>query len=93
MCQGQQRLAFEIIYTRHADKQLDFYDGLPALQKNLNKQIAILKKNPYEPPCEALSGDLKGLYSRRINWQHRLVYRVERKKVIVVSVRSHYESV
>ena len=85
-------MAFEIVYTKRADKQLDFYDGLPALQNKLNKQLVILKRNPYEPPCEALSGELKGLYSWRINRQHRLVYRVEKKKVIVVSVWSHYES-
>ena len=84
-------MAFEIVYTKRADKQLDFYDGLPALQNNLNKQLAVLKRNPYKPPCEALSGKLKGLYSRRINRKHRLVYRVENNKVIVVSVWSHYE--
>ena len=84
-------MAFEIVFTKHAGKQLDFYDGLPALQNNLNKQLTILKRNPFEPPYEALSGELKDLYSRRINRRHRLVYRVERKKVIVVSVWSHYE--
>ena len=85
-------MAFEIVYTKHANKQLDFYDNLPALQRSLNKQLAKIKKNPYEPPYESLRGELKGLYSRRINRQHRLVYRVERKKVIIVSVWTHYES-
>ena len=59
----------------------------------VNWLINILKKNPYEPPYEKLSGDLKGYYSRRINIKHRLVYSVdEDKKIIqVVSVWSHYE--
>lgn len=38
-----------------------------------------LERNPFEtpPPYEKLSGDLRGMYSRRINIQHRLVYEVD----------------
>ncbi len=45
------------------------------------------------PPYEALVGDMKGLFSRRINRQHRLVYRVfeEQKTIMIVSMWSHYE--
>lgn len=36
------------------------------------------RKNPFEnlPPYEKLVGNMDGLYSRRINIQHRLVYQV-----------------
>lgn len=38
----------------------------------------IARKNPFEnlPPYEKLVGNMDGLYSRRINIQHRLVYQV-----------------
>ena len=38
--------------------------------------IEILKVNPLQPPCEALVGNLAGLYSLRINIQRRLVYEI-----------------
>ena len=57
--------------------------------------LDILRKNPFQtpPPFEKLIGDLKGLYSRRINVQRRLVYRVEKKIKVVVVVRmwTHYQ--
>lgn len=63
------------------------------LDSNLKSLLEILKRNPYEPPYEKLSGNLKGYCSRRINIKHRLVYSVneETKTVRVVSVWSHYE--
>jgi Txe/YoeB family toxin of toxin-antitoxin system len=37
-----------------------------------------MKNNPFQipPEYEKLNGDMKGLYSRRINKKHRLVYDV-----------------
>ncbi len=63
------------------------------LQGNVRALIEILKSNPYKPPYEKLSGNLKGYYSRRINIKHRLVYSVndETKTIRVVSVWSHYD--
>ena len=34
----------------------------------------------YPPSYEKLIGDLNGLYSRRINTQHRIVYEVDEEK-------------
>ena len=63
------------------------------LDSNVRTLIDILKNNPYDPPYEKLSGNLKGYYSRRINIKHRLVYSIndDEKIVRVVSVWSHYE--
>ncbi|WP_342597790.1 Txe/YoeB family addiction module toxin [Cyanobacterium aponinum UTEX 3222] len=63
------------------------------LDGNLKELLNILKSNPYEPPYEKLSGNLKGYYSRRINIKHRLVYRVDdnNKTIKILSVWSHYE--
>jgi Txe/YoeB family toxin of toxin-antitoxin system len=57
--------------------------------------LEILRINPLQnpPPYEKLVGDLAGAYSRRINLQHRLVYRLDEaaKVVGVLRMWSHYE--
>jgi len=45
--------------------------------------IEILRKNPLEPPYEELVGNLTGLYSRRINIQHRLVYEIFDEEITI----------
>lgn len=57
--------------------------------------VDLIKEDPFATPpsCEKLVGDLKGLYSRRINIKHRLVYQVyEDEKVIkIISLWTHYD--
>ena len=65
------------------------------LDKKAKNLIELIKENPYQTPptYEKLQGDLFGLYSRRINIKHRLVYQVlEDEKVIkILSMWTHYE--
>ena len=49
--------------------------------------IEILRNNPLEPPYEELVGNLVGLYSRRINIQHRLVYEIFNEEVAIGDVK------
>jgi Txe/YoeB family toxin of toxin-antitoxin system len=57
--------------------------------------LGLLEVDPFQNPTpyEKLVGDLKGVYARRINIQHRLVYEVFRKEktVRVLRMWSHYE--
>ena len=57
--------------------------------------LDVLRNNPFQnpPPYEKLGGEFKGLYSRRINAQHRLVYDVRKREKIVRILRiwTHYE--
>ena len=48
------------------------------LDGNAKRLLRILSENPFQnpPPYEKLVGDLRGMYSRRINVQHRIVYQV-----------------
>lgn len=66
--------------------------GLKSKVENL---IEIIKMNPYQnpPPYEKLTGDLAGMYSRRINIQHRLVYEIDdkNKRIKILMMWSHYE--
>ena len=65
------------------------------LDDKAKKLIDIIRVNPYQnsPSYEKLKGNMDGLYSRRINYQHRLVYQVfEDERVIkIISLWSHYE--
>lgn len=39
---------------------------------------------------EPLKGDLSGYWSRRIDDEHRLVYRATEKEVVIIKARYHY---
>lgn len=88
-------VGYTIVITKAAQKDKEKIKSVPALRKNVDNLINILKENPFQnpPPYEKLVGDLSGLYSRRINVQHRLVYEVIQKEKIIkiVSMWSHYE--
>ena len=66
-----------------------------ALKPKVQDLLAILAANPLQnpPPYEKLVGDLAGAYSRRINFQDRLVYEVfvEEKIVRVLRLWTRYE--
>ena len=65
------------------------------LKPKAMKLLEIIQKDPYQypPEYEYLKGDMKGLISRRINKQHRLVYEVfETEKLIkIYRMWKHYE--
>ena len=77
---------YEIIYTKTAVKEIEKIK-VAKLDKNCKQLIDIIRNNPFQipPSYEKLVGDLKGLYSRRINIKHRLVYQVyEDEKIIKI---------
>ena len=84
---------WKVLFHRYAVKDLELLKraGLSAKAKALAE---LLENDPFQmpPPYEKLSGDLKGLYSRRINVQHRLVYEVneENRTVRVLRMWTHY---
>ena len=63
------------------------------LRPRVETLLAILSKNPFQnpPPYKSLQGELSGAYSRRINIQHRLVYKVDKKdrSVLVIRLWAH----
>lgn len=64
--------------------------------KNIHKKIIKLLTEIIETPFtgtgkpEALKHKLSGCWSRRITKEHRLVYQVSEKAIIVVSCKFHY---
>lgn len=85
---------YKIMYTKMAIKDIKNLKAFH-LDKKAKQLVEILENNPFQfpPPYEKLIGDLQGLYSRRINIQHRSVYQVyeEDKIVKIISLWTHYE--
>lgn len=85
---------YSIKYTKQALKDIDNLKQA-GLSSKAEKLINIIKENPFQnpPPCEKLIGDLQGMYSRRINIQHRLVYEVFKQEQTIKIIRlwKHYE--
>jgi toxin YoeB len=54
--------------------------------------IEEIKRNPFigigKP--EPLKGDFKGFWSRRIDDEHRIIYKIEQGVLIIHSCRFHY---
>lgn len=61
--------------------------------KKINNLIKDIQRNPYSGlgKPEALKGELSGFYSRRIDKEHRLVYRVKNEVLEILSCKGHYE--
>jgi len=84
---------YKILYSKLALKDAKKLSSAN-LATRAQELIEIIRKNPFQnpPPYEKLVGNLSGLYSRRINIKHRIVYEVrEEDKVIRIHrMWSHY---
>lgn len=62
----------------------------------INKVILLLEELTQHPftgtgKPEPLKYNLSGMWSRRINKEHRLVYEVKENTVFILSAKGHYE--
>lgn len=60
--------------------------------KKINNLIKEIMRNPFEGTGkpEPLKFDLSGFWSRRIDQEHRIVYRVEKNDLHILTCRYHY---
>ena len=63
------------------------------MMKKINDLIKDIQRTPYEGmgKPEALKYDLAGLWSRRIDREHRLVYQANENEILIYSCRYHYD--
>lgn len=82
---------WKILYEKRVQKDLDKLKKAGLVQ-NAKKIIEELSHDPFSSSYEKLVGDLSGLYSRRINIKHRLVYKIQKQEkiIVVISMWSHY---
>jgi toxin YoeB len=87
-------VSWKLVYAKQALKDAKKL-AASGLKPKAQELLTVLESNPFQnpPAFEKLVGDLQGLYSRRINIQHRLVYEIFEQEHIVRVLRmwSHYE--
>jgi len=72
------------------------YNEWSTTQRQIHSKVVELIKDIERHPFtglgkpEPLKHHLKGLWGRRINDEHRLVYRVTDEEIIIVSCKFHY---
>lgn len=83
-------MKYKILFTKQAEKDLQKVAASP-LKKKAFHLLNILEEDPLQPPYEKLVDQIS-TYSRRINLQHRLVYRIDEEKQTIVIIRmwTHY---
>ncbi|MFD1702281.1 Txe/YoeB family addiction module toxin [Methylopila henanensis] len=68
----------------------------PELADKINALIKEVRRSPFQGlgKPEPLKNELKGWWSRRINWEHRLIYRVvgmgDDQTLEIATCRFHY---
>lgn len=96
---------YRIVFEKQAVKDIQNLKSAK-LDDKAKELIEVVRQNPFQnpPPYEALVGNLSGLFSRRLNIQHRFVYQVYSEKIIEESIEyqgtvkiirmwSHYDNV
>jgi toxin YoeB len=58
-----------------------------------DKPIRVIQREPFDGigKPEALKLNLNGFWSRRINEEHRIVYKIEDSDIIIAQCRGHYD--
>lgn len=84
-----------MIVTFAASAWADYVDlqrADPALVRKINTLIRECQRHPFEGTGkpEPLKNDLSGFWSRRINREHRLVYKVLDGALVIIQCRYHY---
>ncbi len=84
----------KIIFSKNAWEDYLFWQAEDRkILKKINALIKDIQSNPYSGigKPESLKYDLAGLWSRRIDHEHRLVYRVNENELLIYTCRYHYD--
>ena len=85
----------EVIFMPAALEYLDYWkkSGSVIILKRIRQLIEAIQQDPFigigKP--EKLKYNWSEWWSRRINEEHRIVYKCEQNKIIVYSLRYHYQ--
>jgi len=83
-----------IIFSRNSwEDYISWQSEDKKILKKINELIKDIQRTPYEGlgKPEPLKYDLAGLWSRRIDREHRLVYQVNENDILIFSCRYHYD--
>lgn len=87
-------MSYQLDFTKQANDDIEFHkkSGNLALLKKLLTLFLELTEHPFDGTGkpELLKYELAGLWSRRINQEHRLIYQVTDDIVVILSAKGHY---
>lgn len=82
-----------LIFSEHAwEDYLHWQHTDRKILDRINQLIKDIQRSPFEGlgKPEPLKHGLSGYWSRRINDEHRIVYKVEKKAIFLAQLRYHY---
>jgi toxin YoeB len=84
----------EIIFSPNAIEDLAYWkkSGNKIIQNKIQQLLRSIQETPFEGigKPEALKYEYSGSWSRRINHEHRLIYKIEGDAIIITALRYHY---
>ncbi|WP_276348938.1 Txe/YoeB family addiction module toxin [Daejeonella sp. JGW-45] len=88
-------MSLHLDFSEQAKKDIEYHkkSGNKALLKKMLVLLNELTEHPFEGTGkpEALKHQLTGMWSRRINQEHRIVYEVTGEIIYVYSLKGHYQ--
>ena len=89
----------EVIYSEKAQKDREYWkkSGNKAIMNKITALIEDIQLHPFKGigKPEQLKHQLSGMWSRRINQEHRIIYKVTEEDTIeildILSLKGHYE--
>ena len=85
------------VFSNHFLFSQENLDHIQYSDKNMLKKINELIKDIVRTPFEGkgkpepLKYDVAGFWSRRIDREHRLVYKIEENELLILSCKYHYD--
>ena len=83
----------KLVFSRHAwEDYLYWQNADRPIVRRINALIENIRRSPFKGigKPEPLKNRLAGYWSRRIDGEHRLVYRIESESIYIVQARYHY---
>lgn len=85
----------EIEFTLKAAEDVEAWkkSGNPIILKKLRVLLESIQETPFSGigKPEQLKYEWRGYWSRRITQEHRLIYEIANQKIIIHSLRGHYD--
>ena len=83
----------KLVFSRHAWEDYLYWQKTDRqIVRRINALIESVRRSPFKGigKPEPLKNRLAGYWARRIDREHRLVYRIEGQSIYIVQARYHY---
>ena len=84
----------EIIFSPNALTDLEYWKQKrnEKILKRIKQLVEAIQEDPFRGigNREPLKHNLSGRWSRRINDEHRIIYKIEGGNIIIIALKEHY---